>query len=215
MSVMKIPIRSDDDPQRGDQRQPAEAEGPPESSISDPALDDPVAPEMAAAEVRLQELEAALAEKTQECDTTRDQLLRLKADFDNYRKRMTRQAEDTRQFATAEFVKDLLPALDNLDRALTAAHRDATPGAASIAAGVEMVLRQFKDALAKVGVREVRAQGQRFDPAQHEAVEMMTVSADDDGKVMAEVQRGYMIHDRLLRPARVVVGKAQQDVTCG
>lgn len=213
---MKIPIRSDDDPREDERQRPPEAEAPPESSsMSEPAVSAPPTPERDAADVRVQELAAALADKTQECDTTRDQWLRLKADFDNYRKRMTRQSEEARQFATTELVKDLLPALDNLERALAAARQDATPGAASIAEGVGMVLRQFKDALAKVGVRELHVQGQRFDPAQHEAVETVTVAAQDDGKVMAEVQRGYMVHDRLLRPAGVVVGKAPQDVTRG
>jgi len=213
---MKIPIRSDDDHREDDSQKPTDAGAPlGSSSDAEPALADPSTPESAAAEVRLQELEAALADKTQECDTTRDQLLRLKADFDNYRKRMTRQSEEARQFATTELVKELLPGLDNLERALAAARQDATSGTASIAEGVGMVLRQFKDALARVGVRELRAQGQKFDPAQHEAVEMVMVSANDDGKVMTEVQRGYMMYDRLLRPARVVVGKAQQDVTCG
>jgi molecular chaperone GrpE len=213
---MKIPIRRDDDPREDDNQKPTDAEASPgSSSVSEPVFAPPPTPEIAAADMRIQELESALADRTQECDTTRDQLLRLKADFDNYRKRMTRQSEEARQFATTELVKELLPGLDNLERALAAARQDATPGAASIAEGVGMVLRQFKDALAKVGVRELQTQGQRFDPAQHEAVEIMAVSACDDGKVMTEVQRGYMMHDRLLRPAGVVVGKAQQDVTSG
>jgi molecular chaperone GrpE len=210
---MKIPIRSDDEYRDDDRQQPTDAEASPRpSSVSEPPLAASPAPEIAS-DGRLQELEAALADKVQECDTTRDQLLRLRADFDNYRKRMTRQSEESRQFATTELVRELLPGLDNLERALAAARQHATPGTASIAAGVGMVLRQFKDALARVGVRELRAEGQMFDPAQHEAVEMVTVAAPDDGKVMTEVQPGYMMYDRLLRPARVIVGKAQQDVT--
>jgi molecular chaperone GrpE len=210
---MKIPIWSDDKHRDDNRQQPTDTEASPEPSpVSEPPLASPPTPPTAP-DGRLQEIEAALADKAQECEDTRDQLLRLKAEFDNYRKRMTRQSEEGRQFATMELVRELLPGLDNLERALAAAHQDATPGTASIAAGVEMVLRQFKEALAKVGVRELRAQGQMFDPTQHEAVEMMTVAASDDGKVMTEVQPGYMMYDRLLRPARVVVGKAQQEVS--
>jgi molecular chaperone GrpE len=78
-----------------------------------------------------------------------------------------------------------------------------------------MVLRQLKEALSKVGVREVQAQGQRFDPTRHEAVDMVSVAADDDGLVVEEVQHGYLLHERLLRPAKVVVGRAERNAKPG
>jgi molecular chaperone GrpE (heat shock protein) len=78
-----------------------------------------------------------------------------------------------------------------------------------------MVLKQFKDALAKVGVRALQVQGEPFDPTRHEAVEVVSVPPRADGLIMAEVQPGYMIHDRLLRPAKVVVGKATQEARYG
>lgn len=137
------------------------------------------------------------------------------ADFDNDRKRMNRQSEETRQFAVADVVTALLPGFDNLERALSAARHNAASTSASIAEGVDMVLRQFKEALAKVGVREVQTQGQPFDPTRHEAVDTVRVPASDEGVIVEETQRGYLLNDRLLRPAKVIVGKAERDANQG
>ena len=216
---MKIPISSGDEQPEAAQ-EPRPASEAPERAAE--AMADPVAPgaeESAPAEVpvevHVQELEAALAKKTQEYEAAREQLLRLMADFDNYRKRMTRQHEEARQFATADLVLALLPGLDNLERALNAAGQDVAPSSAVIAEGVRMVLRQLKEALSKVGVREVQTQGLAFDPTRHEAVDIVSVPASDDGLIVAEVQHGYLLHDRLLRPARVVVGRAKRDADPG
>jgi molecular chaperone GrpE len=152
---------------------------------------------------------------TQEHEARREQLLRLMADFDNYRKRMTRQFEDARQYATMDLVTALLPGMDNLERALVAARQDGSPASTPITEGVNIVLKQFKDALAKVGVRELQVQGEAFDPTRHEAVEVVAVPASQDGRIVEEVQRGYTVHDRLLRPAKVVVGKAAQEASHG
>jgi molecular chaperone GrpE len=122
------------------------------------------------ADSRVQELEVALAQKTREHDTACDQLLRLMADFDNYRKRIRQQFEQIKQEATTDLVRELLPRLDNLERALNVAHQDATPSSMPIAEGVSLILRQFNEILAKVGVRAFEVQGQLFDPARHEAV---------------------------------------------
>jgi molecular chaperone GrpE len=84
-----------------------------------------------------------------------------------------------------------------------------------IAEGVNMVLRQLKEALDKVGVREVQTQGLEFDPTRHEAVDTINVPASDDGLIVEEVQRGYLLHERLLRPAKVVVGRAEHDANPG
>jgi molecular chaperone GrpE len=211
---MKIPIDSGDERPEADPRTvPEVSEGASEAEL-EPAIT-PAAEEPAPPEVHVQELEAALAKKTQEYEATREQLLRLMADFDNYRKRMTRQHEETRQFATADLVISLLPGLDNLERALNAARQDTAPSSAMIAEGVGMVLRQLKEALGKVGVREVPAQGMAFDPTLHEAVDIVSVPASDDGLIVEEAQRGYLMHERLLRPAKVVVGRAERDVTPG
>jgi molecular chaperone GrpE len=209
---MKIPIHN------GDEQPEAVPEPRPTSEVSEGASEamvDPMVPpaaeEPASADVHVQDIEAALAKKTEEYEATQEQLLRLMADFDNYRKRMTRQHEEARQFATADLVLALLPGLDNLERALNAAGQDVAPSSAVIAEGVRMVLRQLKEALSKVGVREVQTQGLAFDPTRHEAVDIVSVPASDDGLIVAEVQHGYLLHERLLRPAKVVVGRAERD----
>jgi molecular chaperone GrpE len=213
---MKIPIRSGDDDHDGEVQETGEPQAPEGSSeLPEAPVAAPAVPEPAALEVRLQELEAALAKKAKEYGAVHDQLLHLMADFDNYRKRMTRQYEEAKQFATADLVREFLPGLDNLERALAATRQDATPSSTLIAAGVGMVLKQFKEALTKVGVREVAVQGQPFDPTRHEAVEVVAVPPHQDGMIVEEVQRGYMVYDRLLRPAKVVVGKADRDSSHG
>jgi len=213
---MKIPIYSGDDQPEAAQEPGPAFEVPKDASeaMVDPVVA-PATAEPAAADVLVQELEAALAQKTQEHETTREQLLRLMADFDNYRKRTTRQHEEARQYATADLVIALLPGLDNLQRALNAAGQDLAPSSARIAEGVSMVLRQLKEALGKVGVREVQTQGLTFDPTRHEAVDIVSVPATDDGLIVEEVQHGYLLHERLLRPAKVVVGRADRDATPG
>jgi len=213
---MKIPIYSGDDQPEAAQEPGPAFEVPKDASeaMVDPVVA-PATAEPAAADVLVQELEAALAQKTQEHETTREQLLRLMADFDNYRKRTTRQHEEARQYAAADLVIALLPGLDNLQRALNAAGQDLAPSSARIAEGVSMVLRQLKEALGKVGVREVQTQGLAFDPTRHEAVDIVSVPATDDGLIVEEVQHGYLLHERLLRPAKVVVGRADRDATPG
>jgi molecular chaperone GrpE len=213
---MKIPIRSGDDDHDGEAQETAEPQAPEGSSeLPEASVAAPPVPEPTALEVRLQELEAALDKKAKEYGAVHDQLLHLMADFDNYRKRMTRQYEEAKQFATADLVSELLPGLDNLERALAAARQDATPSSTLIAEGVGMVLKQFKEALAKVGVRDIVVQGQPFDPTRHEAVEVVAAPPHQDGMIVEEVQRGYMVYDRLLRPAKVVVGKADRDSSHG
>jgi molecular chaperone GrpE len=209
---MKIPIYSDDDHHEGEQELSAAPEMPEGSSeaMVEPAVP-PAAEASALPDERVQELEAALANKTKEYEATREQLLRLMADFDNYRKRMARQSEEARQFAMADLVIGLLPGIDNLERALSAARQDSASSSAIIADGVSMVLRQLKEALGKVGVRDIQTQGLSFDPTRHEAVDIVSVPANDDGMIVAEVQRGYLLHERLLRPAKVVVGRAERD----
>jgi len=210
---MRIPIVY------GDDRSPGEGQPGMNLEGSSPAADTPSAgpsvEEPIPAEVRVQELEAALAQKTQAYAAVHEQLLRLGAEFDNYRKRMARQFEDAKRFAAADVVTGLLPGLDNLERALTAARQDVSPSSVLIAQGVEMVLKQFQGALAHAGVHEVQARGKPFDPTRHEAVGVVGVPASEDGTVVEEVQRGYLLHERVLRPSKVVVGKADKEANRG
>ena len=136
-----------------------------------------------------------------ERDQLKDQLLRLRADFDNYRKRTARETERTRKMAAEDLIRDLLPVLDNLDRAL--AH--ASDPSEGLAQGVEMVFKQLSDVLAARGVEAIPAVGEPFDPNVHEALSQQPSPDLPAHTVMTEWQRGYRIGDNVLRPAKVVV----------
>jgi molecular chaperone GrpE len=141
----------------------------------------------------------------QERDALQDRLLRTAAEFDNYRKRIERERRDLAEFAASDVMLELLPIVDNFERALQAA---APPGAESYRAGIEMIHKQMLDLLRKRGVKPIEALGADFDPNFHQAV-IHEASADHrDGEVMQELQRGYMLGERLLRPAMVKVAKS-------
>lgn len=139
----------------------------------------------------------------QERDTLFDRLARQQAEFDNYRKRAQKEQQDFRDYALADFAKQFLPALDSFDRALS------TQGSSpeDLRKGMELIRRQMEDALGKIGVKAVEAKGEQFDPRLHEAIEMVETDEAADNVVLDELQRGYMIKDRLLRPAMVRVAK--------
>lgn len=137
----------------------------------------------------------------QERDALLDRLARLQAEFDNYRKRSAREQQDFRDYALAESIKLLLPVLDSFDRALAAPGRSGE----EFHAGIELINRQFHDALAKLGVEPIAAQGEPFDPNLHQAVAMVETEEAEDHHVLDELQRGYMLRNRLLRPAMVRV----------
>jgi molecular chaperone GrpE len=148
-----------------------------------------------------QRLEDALAESTR----IRDQLLRTAADFDNFRKRSRREAEDATRRGRESVIKDLLPVFDNLERATT--HADTGPEAKSVADGLRMVIKQFIDTLDRMGVKRIAAVGMPFDPSVHEAIQHLESTEHPAGVVLMEVQPGYTIGDHLLRAAMVVVSK--------
>jgi molecular chaperone GrpE len=143
------------------------------------------------------ELEGLRAEKANYLD----RLARLQAEFDNFRKRSVRDQQDFRDYALAEALKSLLPILDSLDRALK------TTGVSveDFRSGIELIDKQFHDALSKLGVEPVPAEGEMFDPNLHQAVQMVDTQEVEDHRVIDELQRGYRIKDRLLRPAMVRV----------
>ena len=145
------------------------------------------------------ELEALRAEKANYLD----RLARLQAEFDNFRKRSVRDQQDFRDYALAEALRSLLPILDSLDRALK------TTGVSveDFRSGIELVDKQFHDALSKLGVEPVGAEGEIFDPNLHQAVQMVDTDEVEDHRVIDELQRGYRIKDRLLRPAMVRVAR--------
>jgi molecular chaperone GrpE len=145
------------------------------------------------------ELEKLRAER----DTLLDRLARLQAEFENARKRASREQQEFRDFATADAIKALLPAFDSFERALRAPANQLN----EFRNGVELIYKQLQDALTKLGVRPVPAKGERFDPHVHEAIEMVETSDVPDHQVIEELQRGYKLRDRLLRPAMVKVAQ--------
>jgi molecular chaperone GrpE len=138
-----------------------------------------------------------------ERDTLLDRLARLQAEFENARKRAAREQQEFRDFATADAIKALLPAFDSFERALQAPANQLN----EFRGGVELIYKQLQDALAKLGVRPVPARGELFDPHVHEAIEMVETTEVPDHQVIDELQRGYKLKDRLLRPAMVRVAR--------
>lgn len=137
-----------------------------------------------------------------ERDALLDRLARLQAEFDNARKRAVREQQEFREFAASDVIKGLLPTLDSFERALKA-----SSDKGEFRNGVELIYRQFQDALQKAGVQPVPSVGQPFDPRVHEAIEMVDTNEVPDHHVLEEFQRGYKFKDRLLRPAMVRVAR--------
>ena len=143
-----------------------------------------------------------LLELRRERDVLQDRLLRTAADFDNYRKRVDRERRDLAEQTAGEAIKDLLPIIDNLERALQAAAEDDP-----LRKGVELIHKQMLEMLRKRGVTPIEAVGADFDPNVHEAVTHEESDQHREGEVMEELQRGYKVGERLLRPAMVKVAK--------
>ena len=132
------------------------------------------------------------------------EVLRSRAEMENYRKRMQRDSDQQLKFANVPIVRDLLDVIDNLNRAIEAARGDETNTKALID-GVQMVSQQFNDALAKHGCKPIQAVGTTFDPNIHQAIAQMPSQEVPAGTVAMEVAVGYMLHDRVIRPAQVIV----------
>lgn len=146
--------------------------------------------------------ESELAKLKSERDALFDRLARLQAEFDNFRKRQSKENQDYRDYALTNAIQTLLPILDSLDRAL-----QTEPEGAEFRKGVELIDRQFHDALSKLGVEPLEAKGQPFDPNYHQAIQMVESDEVPDNHVVSELQRGYRIKGRLLRPAMVTVAR--------
>ena len=137
-----------------------------------------------------------------ERDALFDRLARQQAEFENFRKRAAKEQADFREYAVADTVKQLIPILDSFDLALKSKSSDG-----DLRKGVELIRKQMDEVLAKLGVQAIPAKGQLFDPRFHEAIEMVESSDVKDNHVIDELQRGYKLKDRLLRPAMVRVAK--------
>ena len=145
-----------------------------------------------------------IVELRKERDNLHDRLLRQAAEFDNYRKRVERDRKDLTQYAAVDLVRDLLPVIDDFERAL----QTEAPGAESYLQGLEIIHRALLDMLRKRGVTPIDAVGTDFDPQLHEAVAYQDAPDRRDGEVLEQFTRGYRLGDKLIRPAMVKVAKA-------
>jgi molecular chaperone GrpE len=145
-----------------------------------------------------------IVELRKERDSLHDRLLRQAAEFDNYRKRVERERKDSAQMAAIDFVQELLPVIDDFERAL----QTQAPGAESYRQGLEIIHRALMEMLRKRGVTPIDAVGTEFDPQVHQAVAYEEAPDRRDGEVMEQFTRGYRLGDKLVRPAMVKVAKA-------
>lgn len=160
----------------------------------------------ATAEKPIAAMEAALKASQAETEQNRDLYLRARADMENLRKRAQRDREEFARFANEGLLKEIIPVLDNLERAVEHAGGNGDQGEALLQ-GVEMTISQFAKVLEKFNVKPVEAKGQPFDPSLHEAVGHLESAELPPNTVAQELQKGYLLHDRLLRPSLVLVSK--------
>ena len=145
-----------------------------------------------------QELRKLKAER----DSLFDRLARQQAEFENFRKRTQKEQSEFREYLAGDFAKSLVPILDNFNLALKA-----DGSAEDLRQGVELIRKQMEQMLSKFGIQAMETKGRQFDPRQHEAVEIVETTEAPDNTILEELQRGYRIKDRLLRPARVRVAR--------
>lgn len=153
------------------------------------------------------DLQSALTEKTEKFKELNDKYLRLAAEFDNYKRLAQRDQRDQIRFGNEDLLKELLPVVDNLERAITASRNGGSSDV--LIQGVDLTLKQLTGALTKFHVKPVETIGRPFDPATHQAVVSVASQKVPDKHVVDEFQRGYRLHDRMLRAAMVSVSTGQ------
>ncbi len=156
----------------------------------------------------LKEMEEKLESFKKEGKESHNRFLRVSAEFENYKKRATREMNDFRKFANESFIKAMLPVVDNLDRAIESSSNQENTNI-SVVEGVNMTLKEILKVFEEFRVKRFESLGKTFDPNFHQAVQQEETDEHPDNTVLRELQKGYMIHDRLLRPAMVVVSKAK------
>lgn len=181
-----------------DQSEPETPEKPADPIPADPTPVDPIS-----------ELEEQLASAREEAKSAYDRFLRVSAEFDNYKKRILRETSDARKYANEALLKAFLSVVDNLERALTASKEGS--GANGLIDGVEMVLDELLKIFEKFAVKPIEAREKPFDPAYHQAMGQEKTDKYPENTIVQEFQRGYTYHDRLLRPAMVIVAKPGND----
>jgi molecular chaperone GrpE len=179
------------------------------TEASDDDAEDPVDPADARQDLVAQ-MQTQIDTLTADKGALYDKLLRLQAEFDNYRKRVERERAELYQHGRDDVLLQFLPVVDNFERALSSLETS-EGDAEALRHGVELIHKQFKDALSKFGLEAVEAVGQAFDPHVHEAVTTEVTDKHKENTVIQEFQRGYRIGDRLLRPAKVKVASSPED----
>jgi len=149
-------------------------------------------------------------ELKQELAKTNDRYLRMAADFDNFRKRQVKERQDLVAYANESLLLDILPVLDNLERALAASGglKDTVDGQAGVIKGVELTMRMFHQILVRNGLERIKAVGQAFDPHRHEAIAQVITDEAEPETVVEEAEAGYLLNTRVIRPAKVKVAKS-------
>jgi molecular chaperone GrpE len=150
-----------------------------------------------------EDVEALISER----DDLKDQLLRAHADYQNLRRRFAQEKEELRRYATEALVRDLLPVLDNFERSIAALEQGADPDA--VREGIRAIDRQFRAVLEGVKLERIHAVGEPFDPERHEAIALEASNEHPEDTVIAEIEPGYRLNDRVIRPARVKVARNQ------
>ncbi|MBP1749143.1 MAG: Protein grpE [Deltaproteobacteria bacterium] len=151
------------------------------------------------------EIKKELEEKDAKIKSLEERILYLQADFENFKKMKVKERQDTLKFGNETLIKELLPVLDNLELALK--HSESTEDYKGIHDGVKLILSEFMKVLEKAGIKQVDAIGQKFDPNFHEAFFQEEHEDMEPDTVVSELQRGYLLNDRLIRPSRVAVSK--------
>ena len=159
------------------------------------------ASEAAAMQEEIEALKGQVEKLTGDLQEKKDRLLRLQADFDNFRRRSAKEREEISAVVTQNFCKDMLPLLDNFERAMAAETKDVE----AFQKGVEMIFTQFQEVLKKNGLEQIEAVGQKFDPNFHQAVMRVEDPEREDDTVAQELQKGYMVKGRVIRPSMVQV----------
>jgi molecular chaperone GrpE len=196
-----IKIKTDSD---GDKEKEADTEAA--ATDGEGSQDKPEKKDQVGVDDSIKDLEAQLESKEQEAKENYDRLLRVSAEFENYKKRTSREMEEFRKFANQSLIKEMLSVVDNLELAMnsTNSHKTIDKG---LLQGLDMTHKEILKVFEKFEVRPIDAQGQVFDPAFHEAVMQEETDEHAENTVINELQKGYLIHDRLLRPSMVVVAR--------
>jgi molecular chaperone GrpE len=200
--IIKIKTDSDEDKEKETGTEAAATDR--EDPQNKPEMTDPVE-----VEDPMQDLEAKLEIKEQEAKENYERLLRVSAEFENYKKRASRDLAELRKFANQSLIKEMLSVVDNLELAMnsTNGHKTIDQG---LLQGLDMTHKEILKVFEKFNVKPIEAKGQAFDPTFHEAVMQEATDEFDENTVINELQKGYLIHDRLLRPAMVVVARPKE-----